>query len=147
MEPSLKNGDILLVRKADFPGLRRFLLGIIGSTGSRDGPNRKKSMMTQDIVLSVNKTYDSNKDNDDNNDDTNNNEKESDGTSNLVLRNRRLREYEYQDHVARESSSVWFRSPPWPMKGQIVTYRSPYQYPTELCIKRVVGVAGQVVGT
>lgn len=128
MEPTLKDGDILLMRKADFPVLRRWGIG----TGRHDGPD--KSTMRKDL-LTVKKTYDS--DGDD--------ENENERISNLLMRSRRLREYEYQDHVARESSLVWFRSPPWPMKGQIVTYRSPYRYPTELCIKRVVGVAGQVV--
>lgn len=131
MEPSLKHGDILLIRKADFPVLRRF--GI----GSSSGPD--KSTMAQDI-LDVGSKHSNNGGNDDDDD-----ENVEDRISNLIMRNRRLREYEYQDHIARESASVWFRSPPWPIKGQIVTYRSPYQYPTELCIKRVVGVAGQIV--
>ena len=48
-----------------------------------------------------------------------------------------------QHHLARHDSTGWFRSPPWPMRGLIVTYRSPYQYPSELRVKRVVDVAGQ----
>ena len=129
MEPSLKHGDILLIRKADFPVLRRLGIG-----GNNSGPNNK-STMAQDI-------WDVGKNNNNEDEDDENVE---DRIANLVMRSRRLREYEYQDHIERESASIWFRSPPWPIKGQIVTYRSPYQYPTELCIKRVVGVAGQVV--
>ena len=116
MEPNLKHGGILLIRRADFPILRGF----------GDGPDKRT--IAKDI-LDIKETDDEH--------DT--------SLSSLVMKSRRLRECEYQHHLARENSSVWFRCPPWPMRGQIVTYRSPYQYPTELCIKRVVGVAGQVV--
>ena len=121
MEPSLKDGDILLIRKADFPIFRWY------------GPTHKKNSEDDNIFAKIS-NYD--------NDDGDNN---LDDVSGPLMRSRRLREYEYQHHLAQHDAAVWWRCPPWPLRGQIVTYRSPYKYPPELCIKRVVGIAGQVV--
>jgi len=123
MEPTLKNGDILLIRKSDFPGLRRYWSAKNKNQDIlMDGPGED-----EDGVSKIN---------------SNN----LGSVSSAMMRSRILREYEYQQHLERHDSSVWIRCPPWPMRGQIVTYRSPYKYPPELCIKRVIGVAGQVVG-
>lgn len=109
MEPNLRDGDLLLIRKADFPVLRCF--------SSNDEH--------QHLL-----------------DETNLND-----VSGPLMRRRRLREYEYQHAMLKGDEGLWFRSPPWPQRGQVVTYRSPYKYPPEFCIKRVIGVAGQVVST
>jgi signal peptidase I len=111
MEPTLKNGDILLIRKADFP--------ILGRIGRRLGVGYKSDI--DESLL----------DNNDNADEE--------------TKRRRLREYEFQHFASRENAGVWVRWPPSPVKGQIITYRSPDAYPPDLVIKRVIGVSGQVV--
>jgi len=127
MEPSLKDGDLLLIRKADFPVLRRL----------------RGNSTDHDLAVAKERLDRSNqRDNDAVGDDIN---KDVTPVCDLLRRSRRLREYEYQQHLARESAAVWIRSPPWPLKGQIVTYKSPNQFPTEVCVKRVVGLSGQVV--
>lgn len=125
MDPSLKNGDVLLIRKADFPVLRWNRNNDVNKSDFGDDDNNNNTSSSSS--------------------DQHHNGGGHDDVSGPMMRNRRLREYEYQHHLARHDSTVWFRCPPWPMRGQIVTYRSPYQYPSELCVKRVVGVAGQVV--
>lgn len=133
MEPSLKNGDILLIRRADFPAFR---------TSIGFGGGGSESTRTTTTTTKSDKAASTHDDSSDENDDD-----KIQSISDLIRRSRQMREVEYQHHRARENSSVWFRCPPSPMKGQIVTYRSPYQYPTELCVKRVVGVEGQVIET
>ncbi|CAB9513557.1 Signal peptidase, peptidase S26 [Seminavis robusta] len=105
MEPNLKHGDILVIRKADFPLLRR-----------------QKGNVDESLLEDIHGEDDETK-------------------------TRRVREYEFQHFMAKEDATVWARWPPWPLRGQIVTYRSPDVYPPHLVIKRVVGVAGQVVET
>ena len=111
MEPNLKNGDLLLIRKADFPILRWF------SSSDKD---EHAHLLDESGLNDV---------------------------SGPMIRRRRLREYEYQHAMAKGDEGLWFRCPPWPQRGQVVTYRSPYKYPSELCVKRVIGVSGQVVRT
>lgn len=111
MEPSLKNGDILLVRKADFPLWRRWL---------RSSPRTDDDSFWKE--------------------DPNDKSKPS-------MRDRRVREYEYQQSLERHRSGFPYVYPPTPLRGQIVSYRSPNNYPYELCIKRVIAVSGQVVAT
>lgn len=110
MEPNLRDGDLLLIRKADFPIMRWFKFT------NKDDEN--------DHLLD---------------------DSDLDDVSGPMMRRRRLREYEYQLVMRREDKGVWLRCPPWPQRGQVVTYRSPYKYPYELCVKRVIAVAGQVV--
>jgi signal peptidase I len=113
MEPTLQNGDILLIRKADFPIMGRVMMACNNS----------------------NKTHDNN----DNDNDVNDDKLEEE------TKKRRLRENEFQRFAARENQAVWVRWPPSPMRGQIITYKSPDAYPPDLVIKRVIGLAGQVV--
>lgn len=112
MEPTLQNGDVLLVRKADFP--------IVGRMGRRIGVRYNRSDVDESLL-------------------TNNDTLEEE------TKKRRLREYEFQHFAARENAGVWARWPPSPARGQIITYRSPDAYPPDLVIKRVIGLAGQVV--
>lgn len=104
MEPTLQSGDLLLVRKADFPIWRRW---------SGNSNNKKLDESFWD-------------------------EKDA------AVRERRIRDYEFQQSLLQNNSAI-YQSPPTAIRGQIVSYLSPYKYPPEKCVKRVVAVAGQVV--
>ena len=121
MEPTLHDGDILLVRKADFPLL---------TTRMRVRDPHKVRDDTRSLLKNPsgdNKLHHHDDDEED------------------EMQRRHVRELEYQHFMARENQGVWVRWPPTPVRGQIITYHSPDVYPPDLVIKRVIGVAGQVV--
>ena len=105
MEPTFQSGDLLLVRKADFPLWRRWVSKEVDDGFWKEDPS---------------------------------------DTSVPSLRDRRIRDYEFQQSLVQNNRAI-YQSPPTAMRGQIVSYWSPYKYPPEKCVKRVVAVAGQVV--
>lgn len=99
MEPSLRDGDILLVRKCD--------LGVV--------PEAIKSLIVGDAASSRN------------------------------TERARLLRHELLYAMPENAVARLYECPPVALPGHIVVYKDPLVPFTQVCVKRVIGVGGQVL--
>lgn len=50
-----------------------------------------------------------------------------------------------RNHCSQMAPSWLVKKPPIPVTGNVIIYRDPHDYPSQLNIKRVIGLGGQVV--
>ena len=169
MEPTLHDGDILLIRKSDFFPLET-------STRHRRFQRRRRIKQGQDNNNNNNNNNDDDDDDDDDeegkdhhrdyqnhlatvpiltNHKKNNNHQEEEAEEvewrlrRRMIERRRLLEYEATHcYIHGSPNPSWLmQRPPVPLTGDIVVYQNPHEYPTTWNIKRVIGLGGQVVRT
>lgn len=116
MEPTLKDGDMILVRKADRGVLVESLVSLVGGRKKSTDPNKNNTAAHPAAT-------------------------DADTERAQLLRsevNRGLLRY---SPVAK-----WYERPPAALTGHVVVYESPRTaFPTEMAVKRVVGLGGQYV--
>jgi signal peptidase I len=120
MEPTLRDGDVLVVRKSDG----------IWQRWTRKWPNRHNN-------------------NNNKNSNNNNSHFEEEGENHdhdceWAIERGHVLEYE-KDHSRSSPRTGWLRTPPVPVTGNIVVFQDPTIYPAKWSIKRVIGLGGQMV--
>jgi len=123
MEPQLRHGDILLVRKAELGVLMDSMLGAIFGD---DYWWKDSSNVSKQSSSSQSASY----------------------RQREMTERARLVGYEYANGVLDYAPvSRFYECPPLALSGHVVVFRDPEAgvFPTKLCIKRVIGVGGQYV--
>ena len=102
MEPTLRQGDIVLVRKSDLGVIPETIRGIVVGDDSSDGSGSDRF---------------------------------------------RLQMYEARNGIGEHAPvSRVYDNPPVALNGHVIVYKNPEQgIPSELCVKRAIGVGGQLV--
>ncbi|GKZ00439.1 hypothetical protein MPSEU_000996500 [Mayamaea pseudoterrestris] len=102
MEPTLRDGDVLFIRKSDFGIIPETLWNIIFDvSGNHDDQSKDRA---------------------------------------------RLIRYESLHGIGNEQHARVYSNPPVALNGQVVVYKDPDAgIPSKLCVKRLVGVGGQLV--
>lgn len=121
MEPVLRDGDILLVRKCDPGALVEGLVDLAASLRSR-------------IVSGV-----------DNNNNNHNDDSARQFRSSSIERARLLRHEQSLGVGMHAPVARLYDSPPLALPGHVAIYQDPTSYPIQLNVKRVIGVGGQCV--
>jgi signal peptidase I len=121
MEPTLRHGDVVLVRRADAGTLLQAWNGLVSSIGISP---------TGDEGLIKGRTEDADDDDDDDEEDRA-----------LAIRFQRLQGIQSHGHMGWLSTS----RPPLVLPGHVLVYQNPTNLQKEYHIKRVVGVGGQWV--
>lgn len=132
MEPTLKDGDVVVVRKSDG----------IWQRWTRQWPKQQQQHIdhsTRDEV-EENATIDTPSSSFDDDDGDGN------GDYRWAIERGNVLEYE-KDHCRSSPRTGWLRTPPVPTTGNIVVFQDPETYPSQWNIKRVIGLGGQVVCT
>ncbi|KAG7344245.1 signal peptidase I [Nitzschia inconspicua] len=129
MEPSLQDGDVVVVRKADGIWQRWTQTWPIKDNVNNNNKNSNSSSNNNNKKIGDNDADNTNP---------------SISPFAWAIERGDVLEYE-MEHCRSSPRTGWLRTPPVPVTGNIVVFQDPETYPSQWNIKRVIGLGGQVV--